>query len=96
MAGCSDEIEATLHAAQDGSAVGRRLHAGATLDAAIPADADRLALLVEYALTMVAGLSEALRTVAFEIDQLEAEHHRLAGVVERLSDEVQALRERRP
>ncbi len=95
MAGTADEIEAALHAAQDSSSVGRRLHAGASLDAAIPADADRLTLLVEYSLTMVAGLCEALRTVAFEIDELEAEHHRLAAVVERLSNEVDELRQGR-
>ena len=88
MGDCSDEIEDTLHVAQDRSAVGRRFHAGASVEAAIPPDADRLALLVEYSLSMLAGLSEALRTVAFEIDELAAEHHRLAASLERLTSET--------
>jgi len=90
---CSDEIQDTLHVAQDRSAVGRRLHAGASVDAAIPPDADRLALLVEYSLSMLAGVSEALRTVAFEIDELAAEHHRLAASLERLTSEMATRRD---
>ena len=93
MGDCSDEIEDTLHVAQDRSAVGRRLHAGASVEAAIPPDADPLALLVEYSLNMLVGVSEALRTVAFEVDELAAEHHRLAASLELLTSEVAARRD---
>ncbi len=88
MGDASDEIDDTLHAAQDRSVLGRRLHAGASVEAAIPPEADRLELLVEYALPMLAGFDQALRTLAFEIDELTAEHHRLAAAVERLSSET--------
>jgi hypothetical protein len=90
---CSDELEDVLHAAQDQSAVGRRLHSGASVQAAVPADADRLELVVEYSVTMLAGVEQALRTLAFEIDELNALHHRLATAVDRLSAEIAALRE---
>ena len=95
MGDCGDEIDDALHAAQDRSAVGRRLHAGASLDAAIPPEADRLALTVEYSLSMLDGVNQALRTLAFEIDELDAERHRLAAAVERLSTEVASLRQDR-
>ena len=93
MGDCTDEIDETLRAALDRSAVGRRLHAGASMEAAIPAEGDRLELLIEYVLPMLTGVDQALRTVAFEIDELAAEHHRLAASVEQLSGELGPLRE---
>ena len=95
MGDCSDEIDDTLRAAMDRSAIGRRLYAGASVEAAIPPEADRLAALIEYALPMLTGMDQGFRTLAFEIDELAAEHHRLAEAVEQLSNELQAGSEER-
>jgi hypothetical protein len=91
MGDCTEQMAEMLGAAEDNSAVGRRLRAGAPLETAFPEGGDVMALLREYALNMVEGLGQAIRALAFEVDELAVMHHRLAGQVEQLSGRLAAL-----
>ena len=91
MGDCTDQMAEMLDNAEDTSAVGRRLRAGARLEAAFPEGGDVVALLREYAVNMVEGLSQAIRALAFEVDELATVHHRLAAEVEHLSGQLAAL-----
>jgi hypothetical protein len=88
---CTEQMAEMLDDAAGASAVGRRLRAGAALEGAFPEGGDVVALLREYALNMVEGLGQAIRALAFEVDELATVHHRLAAEVEHLSGRLAAL-----
>jgi hypothetical protein len=88
---CADQMAEILDDSGGASAVGRRLRAGAPLEAAFPEGGDVVPLLREYALNMVEGLDQAIRALAFEVDELATVHHRLAAELERLSGRLAAL-----
>ncbi len=91
MGDCMDQMAQILDDAAGASVVGRRIHAGAPLETAFPEGGDVMVLLREYALNMTEGLGQAIRALAFEVDELAVVHHRLAAEVDQLSSRLAAL-----
>ena len=91
MGDCTDQMAETLGDAEGASVIGRRLQAGAAFETAYPEGGDVVPLLSEYALNMVEGLSQAIRALAFEVDELGTWHHRLAAEVQQLSGRLAAV-----